>query len=249
MNEEQQQYFREIKNSDELTRWAGIQGLAGHPLIMEKWWQLLYTEWGVELPVEGARTQGNAASNATFEDDRRMGHNTVATHEGSATITKPDRLAGVETPTKRARTGSSSRFQPYTRKPAQCRDEDINVARNSPNTSSVQSKERPLQNVIHSYCNNEATPRKRPRSPMNDSDRDQPKKKVSQYGGLDVSPPHNDPAYQLQKKGEKLIKKFGAREVTYNVKFNEAWQGKHLKDLVQDLNNMFDDVLDQARGL
>ena len=59
----------------------------------------------------------------------------------------------------------------------------------------------------------------------------------------------NVPQYHLIKKGEKTFKKDGARDVMYEVRLNhEDWNGKRIKDVHEQLRNMFADVIRQARG-
>ena len=70
---------------------------------------------------------------------------------------------------------------------------------------------------------------------------------TSQTGGADVS--RNTPKpYYIEQKQQRKFKTTLATDTSYKVKFNEQWQGERLKDISDQLHNMFEDVLSQARG-
>ncbi len=98
---------------------------------------------------------------------------------------------------------------------------------------------------------------KRPTEQL-DSDVTPPKRQrtINQYGGIgspaDVVPEDDDeatvPAYTFRKKGSKTYAKSGATDTSYEIKFNDQWAGNKLIDLHSDLNDMFDDVLQEVAG-
>ena len=53
--------------------------------------------------------------------------------------------------------------------------------------------------------------------------------------------------YTFRKRNERTFLKNGARDMSYEVKFNEEWQGKKLAEIQGELRDMFEDVLEQAR--
>ena len=72
----------------------------------------------------------------------------------------------------------------------------------------------------------------------------------SQIGSADATSTKSEPVkppYAVHKKGERTYKKNLAKDTTYNVKFNDQWQGKRLQDIHKELQNMFEDVLQQVR--
>ncbi|VDI05619.1 Hypothetical predicted protein [Mytilus galloprovincialis] len=74
-----------------------------------------------------------------------------------------------------------------------------------------------------------------------------PAKKASfpsdQYGAGDDNPT----THTFHKKRERTYANNGATDITYEVKFSNQLQNKKLTDIVDDLHNVFDDVLDQVR--
>ena len=54
--------------------------------------------------------------------------------------------------------------------------------------------------------------------------------------------------YTIRKKSERTYAKNAAVDRTYQVKIDEEYRGQRLEDVLQGLHQMFDDVLDQARG-
>ena len=54
--------------------------------------------------------------------------------------------------------------------------------------------------------------------------------------------------YTYGLKRQRVYAKNKAIDNTYQVKFNDQWQGEKLKDLNRDLHQMFDDVLNNVRG-
>ncbi|CAC5402762.1 unnamed protein product [Mytilus coruscus] len=106
----------------------------------------------------------------------------------------------------------------------------------------------------HSVSNHAQTinPRKRKTSSLvssTDTTQGPPptKKKSSvsqnQYdAGVDTPSTH-----KISKKRERTYTKNGALDTTYDVKFSDKLQNKKLMDIVDDLHNIFDDVLGQVR--
>ena len=56
------------------------------------------------------------------------------------------------------------------------------------------------------------------------------------------------PGYQLIKRRERVFAKNKAKDTSYEVKLNPKWEGKKLKNLHEELRDMFNDVLQRARG-
>jgi len=51
--------------------------------------------------------------------------------------------------------------------------------------------------------------------------------------------------YIYELKRQRVFAKNKATDTTYQVKFNEKWQGDQLKDLTKNLHEMFDEILDK----
>jgi hypothetical protein len=69
----------------------------------------------------------------------------------------------------------------------------------------------------------------------------------NQQGGYNA-PPSNTDAYDIKEKSRKTYASNAALEINYEVQFNNHWQGRKLVDLHDEVHNMMDDVLHQARG-
>ena len=85
-----------------------------------------------------------------------------------------------------------------------------------------------------------------PDSSIDNTDSPPPAKKSftsSQYGAGD----NNPTTHTFRKKRERTYTKNGAIDITYEVKFSNQLQNKKLMDIVDDLHNVFDDVLSQVR--
>ena len=54
--------------------------------------------------------------------------------------------------------------------------------------------------------------------------------------------------YYVWKEDARVFKKNMAKDTTYKIKFNDQWKGDKLADISDKLHDMFDDVLNQARG-
>lgn len=54
--------------------------------------------------------------------------------------------------------------------------------------------------------------------------------------------------YLFRMSGQKTFSKNLARETTYKVKFRDTWKNRKMRNLQNELRNMFDDVLSRARG-
>lgn len=54
--------------------------------------------------------------------------------------------------------------------------------------------------------------------------------------------------YFIWKKDTRTFKRNLARDTIFKIKFNDQWRGEKLMDIYDQLHNMFDDVLSQARG-
>ncbi len=68
-----------------------------------------------------------------------------------------------------------------------------------------------------------------------------------------AGPSHQQPdshglQYSIRQKSERTYAKNAAVDRTYQVKIDEQYSGQNLLDVSQGLHQMFDDVLDQARG-
>ena len=57
-----------------------------------------------------------------------------------------------------------------------------------------------------------------------------------------------DKPYSIRKRDERQHKKTRAKDINYEIKFNEQWQGNNLQDLVIDLHAMFDDILKEVKA-
>ncbi|VDI45068.1 Hypothetical predicted protein [Mytilus galloprovincialis] len=68
----------------------------------------------------------------------------------------------------------------------------------------------------------------------------------SEEEGYGAEPEENP--YLFRRSGQKTFSKNLAKETTYKVKFNDTWKGKKLRNLKKELENMFDDVLNKAKG-
>jgi hypothetical protein len=53
--------------------------------------------------------------------------------------------------------------------------------------------------------------------------------------------------YFIWKKDTRTFKRNLARDTSFKIKFNDRWRGVKLMDIYDQLHNMFDDVLSQAR--
>ena len=89
------------------------------------------------------------------------------------------------------------------------------------------------------------SPTKKPRCSLDD--RDQPSTSGQSGGGGNSRDPLEKP-YYIWKKDTRTFKKNLARDTTFKVKFSEQWRGDKLIDIQNELHNMFDDLLSQARG-
>ena len=58
-----------------------------------------------------------------------------------------------------------------------------------------------------------------------------------------------DKPYSIRKRNERQHKKTRAKDINYEIKFNEQWQGNNLQDLVIDLHAMFDDMLNEVKAV
>jgi len=54
--------------------------------------------------------------------------------------------------------------------------------------------------------------------------------------------------YLFQMSGQKTFSKKLARETTYKVKFRDTWKDKKMRNLQNELRDMFDDILNRSRG-
>ena len=54
--------------------------------------------------------------------------------------------------------------------------------------------------------------------------------------------------YTFRKKNQRTFIKNGAVDTCYQVKFDDQWQGQKLGNIKKQLHNMFEDILQQARG-
>lgn len=54
--------------------------------------------------------------------------------------------------------------------------------------------------------------------------------------------------YFIWKRDTRTFKKNWVRDTTFKVKFNEQWQGNKLMDIQNNMHDMFEDLLSQARG-
>ncbi|CAG2242131.1 unnamed protein product [Mytilus edulis] len=68
----------------------------------------------------------------------------------------------------------------------------------------------------------------------------------SEEEGYGAEPEENP--YLFRRSGQKTFSKNLAKETTYKVKFNDTWKGKKLRNLKKELEKMFDDVLNKAKG-
>lgn len=66
-----------------------------------------------------------------------------------------------------------------------------------------------------------------------------------QKGGGNETP---ELPYLFQQSGQKTFSKNLATETTYKVKFRDTWKDKKMRNLQNELRDMFDDVLNRARG-
>ncbi|XP_041361018.1 uncharacterized protein LOC121377177 [Gigantopelta aegis] len=97
----------------------------------------------------------------------------------------------------------------------------------------------------------------RPPSPLPSTSSEPPLKRqrtINQVGGIGPVAAATAPVttetpstpYAFTKKGTRTHKKTSAVDTTYDIKFDEQWKGKKLKDLHHDLHAMFEDVLKEA---
>ena len=54
--------------------------------------------------------------------------------------------------------------------------------------------------------------------------------------------------YTMQKKWERTYGKNAAVDTTYQVQIDDRYRGQRLRDILQGLHRMFEDILDEARG-
>ena len=54
-------------------------------------------------------------------------------------------------------------------------------------------------------------------------------------------------AYFIQNVRQRTFARTAAIETTYNIQFNQRWRGERVRDLRQEVHQMFDDVLNQGR--
>ena len=82
------------------------------------------------------------------------------------------------------------------------------------------------------------------------ADGDQPSTSVQLGGGEESSDSEvtSEKPYYIWKRDTRTFKKHWVRDTTFKVKFNEQWRGKKLIDIQNNLHDMFDDLLSQARG-
>ena len=53
--------------------------------------------------------------------------------------------------------------------------------------------------------------------------------------------------YSFEKRNERTFLKNGAKDRSYEVKFNEEWHGKKVAEIQDELRDMFEDVMERAR--
>lgn len=81
------------------------------------------------------------------------------------------------------------------------------------------------------------------------ADGDQPSTSGQLGGGGESSDSEDTPTkpYYIWKRDTRTFKKNWVRDTTFKVKFNEQWRGDKLLDIQNNLHDMFDDLLSQAR--
>ena len=81
-------------------------------------------------------------------------------------------------------------------------------------------------------------------SPMGDGGMDSPNQLANSLGV--ASPGVAPAAYCIEVGRGRAYGNQIARDIPYRVRFNEVWAGRRVADLLDDLNNVFEDVLLQA---
>lgn len=89
------------------------------------------------------------------------------------------------------------------------------------------------------------SPAKKPT--LDDSDQPSTSGQLGARGSSDSKDTLTKP-YFIWKSDTRTFKKNWVRDTTFKVKFNEQWRGNKLMDIQNNLHDMFEDLLSQARG-